>query len=132
MKMQLDIAATTASSGTNGAVIDMAGWDGCLYVFNIGAMGSGATFDARVMTSANSNFSGNSNITNAAITQLANGSNTNTVMVDVWRPSSRYLKTVTTPATANVTFASIAIQYRGSGLFPLTQAAVQLVKVQVN
>lgn len=128
----LDIAAQTASAGVNGTVIDMAGWDGCLYVFNLGAMASGATFDARIMSAANSNFNVNSNITNASITQITNTSNTNSAHIDVWRPTNRYLKSVTTPATANTTFASFAIRYRASGILPVTQTAVQLVKVQVN
>ena len=132
MLCALDIAAQTASAGVNGTALDMQGWDGILYVFNLGAMASGATFDARIMGAANSNFNVNSNITNASITQLTNASNTNTVMIDVWRPTNRYVKSVTTPATANSTFSSVAIRYRGSGVFPLTQTAVQLVKVQAN
>lgn len=132
MLCALDIAAQTASAGVNGTALDMQGWDGILYVFNLGAMASGATFDARIMGAANSNFNVNSNITNAAITQLTNASNTNTVMVDVWRPTLRYVKSVTTPASANSTFSSVAIRYRGSGVFPLTQTAAQLVKVQAN
>ena len=60
MLCALDIAAQTASAGVNGTALDMAGWDGILYVFNIGAMASGATFDARIMGAANSNFNVNS------------------------------------------------------------------------
>ena len=75
-----DIADQIASANVNGAVTDMQGWDGILYIFNIGAMASGGTFDARIMSSANSNFSGNSNIANAAVTQVTNAGNTNVVM----------------------------------------------------
>jgi len=127
-----DIADQIASAGVNGTVMDMQQWDGVLYIFNIGAMANGATFDARVMSSPNSNFSTNANITNAAITQLTNAANTNVVMIDVYRPTDRYLKTVSTPATANVTYGSVAIRYRRTGLLPPTQLAVQTVKVQAN
>lgn len=128
----LDIAAQTASANVNGTAMDMSGWDGCLYVFNVGAMASGATFDARIVQSANSNMSGATNITNAAITQLTSTSNTNSVHIDVWRPTNRYIRSATQPATANSTFSSMAIRYRASGLLPVTQTAVQTVKVQVN
>jgi hypothetical protein len=127
-----DIAAQIASAGVNGTALDMQGWDGCLFLFNIGAMASGATFDARVMSSANSNFSGNSNVTNAALVQVTNAGNTNIVGIDVYRVSDRYLKTVTTPAVANVTFSGTAIRYRRNGVNPPTQSAAAIVKVQAN
>ena len=129
-----DISDQIISSAVNGTVFDMQGWDGICYLFNIGTMAAGATFDARIMSSANSNFSGNSNVANAALTQVANTSNTSLSIIDVYRPSDRYLKSVTTPATANVTFGSIAIRYRRSGVLPPTAPAttLQTVKVAAN
>lgn len=128
----LDILAQTASANVNGTAMDMAGWDGCLYIFNLGAMANGATFDARIVQSANSNMSGATNITNAAITQVTNAGNTNSVMIDIWRPTNRYIRSATQPATANSTFSSVAIRYRASGILPATQTATQVVKVSVN
>ena len=127
-----DIADQTASANVNGTAIDMQGWTGCLFAFNIGAMGSGATFDARIVSSPNSNMSGATNITNAALTQVTNASNTNVAIIDVWNPSQRYLRSATQPATANVTFGSISVRYRRDGLLPPTQSAQQVVKVAAN
>lgn len=129
-----DIPDQIASANVNGTVMDMQGWDGCLFIFNIGTMASGATFDARIISSANSNFSGNSNVTNAAITQVANTANNNVAMIDVWRPSQRYLKSAVQPATANSTFSSIAVRYHRTGILPPTQAAttLQIVRVAAN
>ncbi len=129
----IDIASQIASANVNGAVIDMQGWDGCCYTFNLGAMTASATFDARVVSSANANMSGATNITNAALTQvLAATGNTNAYIIDVYRPSARYLRTATQPATANVQFASMAIRYRRSGILPPTALALQTVKVASN
>lgn len=128
----LDIVPTTGTTNANGVTIDMAGWDGCLYVFNIGAITATGTFDARIVSSANSNMSGNANITNAAITQVAAAGNTNTVMIDIYKPTNRYIRSAGVPATANVSFSSIAIRYRASGLLPPTQTAAQVVKVVQN
>src|SRR5262245_54431301 len=128
----LDIAGTIASANTNGTAMDMQGWDGCLYVFNLGTMVNGATFDARIVSSANSNMSGATNITNAALTQVTNAANANTFMIDVFRPTDRYIRSATQPATANTTFASVAIRYRRGGILPPTQTAGQTVKVTVN
>lgn len=128
----LDILAQTASANVNGVAMDMAGWDGCLYVFNLGAMANGATFDARIVSATSSSMSGATNVTNAALTQVTNAGNTNSVQIDVWRPSNRWLRSATQPATANTTFSSVAIRYRASGLLPVTQTATQTVRVQVN
>jgi hypothetical protein len=128
----MDINAQTASANVNGTTIDMQGWSGVLYAFNIGAMASGATFDARIVSSANSNMSGATNITNAALVQVANTGNTNTYQIQVWRPTDRYLRSAVQPATANSTFGSVAIRYRANGILPPTQGAVQTVKVASN
>ncbi len=130
LQFTLDIVPALASAGVNGAaVIDTKGWDGCLFLFGLGAMASGATFDARVLSSANANFSGNANVVNAAIVQVANTGNTNVVGIDVYKPAGRYLKTVTTPAVANTTFFSLAIQYRRNGILPPTTNLAQLIRV---
>lgn len=128
----IDVPSQIASAGVNGTVIDMDGWDGCMYVFNLGAMTSGATFDARVMSSANANFSGNANVTSAALVQVTTATPNNVFVIDIFRPSQRYLKTVTTPATANTQFASLAIRYKRNGILPPTQAALQTIRVIAN
>jgi hypothetical protein len=63
---------------------------------------------------------------------VAASGNTNTYMIDVWRPTQRYIRSATQPATANTTFASVAIRYRRGGILPPTQTALQLVKVAAN
>jgi len=135
MLITLDIGAQIASANINGGqAYDMSGWDGIMFVFNVGTMANGATFDARIVSSANANMAGNTNITNAAITQLTNASNVNAVIIDVWRPTNRYVRSATMPATANSTFASFAIQYRRTGTKPVTAptTTVQTVKVAQN
>jgi len=128
----VDIASQIASAGVNGTAFDMQGWDGICYVFNLGAMTASGTFDARIMASNTSAFTVNSNITNAALTQVANTSNTNAFVIDVYRPTLRYIKSVTTPAVANTQFAVTAIRYRRSGILPPTASALQTVKVAQN
>jgi hypothetical protein len=129
----LDAAAVIGTANVNGPTLDMSGWDGCLFVFNVGAMVATATFDARIVSSANSNMSGNANIANAALTQvLAATGGSNSYMIDVWRPTNRYIRSALVPATANVTVGSIAIRYHAGGILPVTQTALQTVKVAQN
>lgn len=126
-----DIAPQTASANVNGTVLDMQGWDGCLYEFNLGAIASGGNFSAYVTNSANSNMSGAATVANSALSNIANTSNDNIALIDVFRPSARYLQSVAVPNT-NVTFGSTAIRYRRTGILPPAQSAVQVVKVQAN
>jgi hypothetical protein len=126
-----DIAPANLSSNTNGSVIDMSGWSGIRYEFNLGVFVAGVTFDARVMSSANANFSGPTNITNAALTQVANTSNANLAMLDVYRPTDRYVKVCTVPG-AGVFCSVTATRYRRTGLLPPTQTAQQVVEVVSN
>jgi hypothetical protein len=127
-----DVSSTIASAGVNGTVIDMLGWDGVEYIFNLGVMVSTATFDARIMSSANANFSGNANITSAALVQVTTATPNNVFIIDVYRPTDRYLKSVTTPAAANTLFGSLAVRYKRTGILPPTQSALQTVRVVSN
>ena len=127
----VDTASQVASAAVNGTVVDMQGWTGCAFVFNVGAMVAGATLDARVMQSNTSTFTVNSNV-NAVITQVVNTSNTNHVILDVRRPTQRFLKTVQTPATANTTYGVMAVRYGRTGLLPPTQTALEIVRVVAN
>lgn len=127
-----DIAPQTASANVAGTVFDMQGWDGILYEFNLGAIAASGTFNAIVNNSANANMSGSAAITNATFASVPAGGNTNVYLLDVYRPTNRYVASIAEPATANVTFGSTATRYRRSGVLPPTQAAQQVVKVQVN
>lgn len=127
-----DIVPTTGTSNVNGAIFDMQGWDGIMYLFNIGAITATGTFTAIVNNSANANMAGGAAITNAAVPSVNAASNTNLCILDVYRPTSRYVQSVAQPATANVSFDSVAIRYRRTGLLPPTQSALSVTKVQVN
>lgn len=128
----LDIAPISSTSNVNGTAMDMQGWDGIMYVFQIGTMASGGTYDARIVSSANANMSGATNITNAALTQVTSATPNNSFIIDVWRPTDRYVRSATQPATAAVLHTSVAIRYRRNGVLPPTASALQSVKVAVN
>lgn len=131
---QQEIAPANLAANANGTVIDMQGWDGVEFEFNIGVMASGVTFDAYVQNSANSNFSGPTNITGAALTQVANTSNATLQILDVFRPSLRYVRVSTIPG-AGVFASVVSRRYRRNGtVLPPTQATTtnQVVAVVAN
>jgi hypothetical protein len=121
-----------ASTTFNGAGVDMQGWDGVAFILNLGA--TDGTVDMDAESDDNSGFSSPTAITGAAITQLSATDDNNIAILDVYRPTERYVRaSVDTGAGAAADFASVlAVRYRGSGVFPVTQAALELVKVAQN
>lgn len=127
-----DIAPQSASANVNGTALDMQGWDGCCFIFNLGTVASGGTFDARIVGSANANMSGATNVTNAALVQVTSATPNNCFIIDVYRPSDRYVRSATQPATAAVLLGATAIRYHHAGILPATASASQTVKVQIG
>ena len=136
MAVTLDIVpqSIAASSSANGAGVDMKGWDGVAFIMAVGAIDG--TQDLKAQSDDNSGFSSATDITNAAITQVAGTGDNKVYILDVWRPSERYVRSVlANGAGATADFqAVIAIRYRGTGRFPITQDATvgELKKVAVN
>jgi hypothetical protein len=122
MIRSVEVAPNQYGTGsTNGNGVDMLGWDGVEFEAILGGLVATATFDLRVLGSANSNFSGAVNITNAAIVQsLAADGNNRVVSVAVHRPTNRYIRVNATVGTANVFYGVSAYRYRGQSRLPAT------------
>lgn len=118
----VEVGPSSPGAGGNGAGADMqasGGWDGIIFECTIGVIGNGGTFDLRVVESANSNFSGAVNVTNAAIVQVPNTTANVMVSIDVFRPTNRYVRVVATPATNNANISVSSVRYRGTGRSPV-------------
>lgn len=124
--------ASAASTATNGTGVDMQGWEGVLFVLNLGA--TDGTVDMKAQRDDNSSFSSATDITGAAITQVAGTGDNKLYLLDVYRPSERYVRAVvTTGAGATADQLGVtAVRYRGTGRFPITQHATvgELVKIR--
>lgn len=130
----IDPQSLAASSTTNGDTVDMQGWAGVLFVLSLGA--TDGTTDMKAQDGAASDGSDAADITGAAITQVAGTGDNKLYLLDVWRPTKRYVRpVVATGAGAGADFeAVIAIRYRRAGNSPITQHADvgELVKKAVN
>lgn len=120
------------NSSANGADLDMAGWDGVLFVLNLGA--TDATVDMVAQSSASGGGAGYANITGAAISQISATGDNRIVAIDVWRPTNRFVRSRVTvgAGTTGADFGVLAIQYKATGRMPVTQALAELVKVREN
>ena len=130
--MSMAVNPASLSGATNGSAIDMQGWDGCCFVISIGAITGAGSLDAKVQSDDNSGFNSATDITNAALTQVVAATNNNVAVIDVYRPTERYLRLVLTQAVNTVLAGATAIRYRRSGILPPTQSAVQVVRLAQN
>ncbi len=99
------------------SIIDMAGYDGVLFVAHFSTIIAAGTIDVFVEQNTANSTSGMARLAtttawtvttpNAALTQSA-------ICVDVYRPRERYLQCNITPAAQNAVITGItAIRYRG-------------------
>lgn len=111
------VAAGTTNQNTTS--VDMAGFDGCRFVADLGALTATQVTSLKVQGSTdNSNWS---DITGAATAAMADADSSKTLIVDVIRPTQRYLRGVVLRATANAVINCVlAEQYRLRTL-PATQ-----------
>ena len=118
----LKTAGTTDSLDSD--ALDMADWDGVLFILTTGDNADTAVLTMEVEGCATSGGSYTEYDTDAASTFTcgATSGDYKQLAIDVYQPTARYLKVQTTRATANVVLQSLlAIQYNGKKL-PVVQA----------
>lgn len=116
----------------NGVAIDTQGWDGVRFAVGIGAITGAGTMDVVVQRDANSNMTNAVNISGAVLTQVTNANPNSVAVVDVYRPSQRYVRLVMTQAANTVLGGAMATLYRRNGILPPTHTAIQTVEVREN
>lgn len=128
----LELAPQNASTVQSGTGVNMTGWDGVQFQISLGAFIGSAVVDARVVGSANANFSGQVNIAGAALVQVAAANASNLFIIDVYKPTNTYVRCLVTPAVNNALLSVTANRYKRGGVLPPTAAAIQTVKVVEN
>lgn len=116
----------------NSSAVDMSGWDGVQFVIAHGVFGAAGTLNAYVQRDDNSGFNSPTNVANAALTQITNAAPNGVAIIDVYRPSERYVRIAVTGQTNGVQAGVTAHRYRRNGILPPTQAAVQVVRIVEN
>ena len=119
-------------TAVNGTAVDMQGWDGVAFMIPAGIFGTNGTLDGLVQTDDNSGFNSPTNVTNSNLTQIPAANANAIAVVELWRPTERYVRLQLTGQTNGVTGGAVAMQFRRTGTLPPTQAAQQIVKVAQN
>lgn len=127
--MHITLRSLTASA-VNGPAIDMSGWDAVRFTIPHGIFGTNGTLDGLVQTAPDSGFNTVTNVANSNLTQITNANGV--AIIDVWRPTARYIRLQLTGQTNGVTGGAQADQYHRNGILPPTQSAVQTIRVAMN
>ena len=131
---KISIASTTTAgaagtSAITSSAIDMAGYDGCLFIVPIGTIVSGAVTSLKAQQSSDDGSSDDYSDIAGTSQTIADTDDDKLFYVDILYPQKRYLKLVVSRATQNATIGGIqAIQYRknsvsGSGITQGTNVA---------
>lgn len=121
----VEVPPTSPGASTvAGAGVDMrassGSWDRVVFKAALGVIGNAGNVDMYATESANANFSGEINITGAAITQVLNGVSNVVVALDVVRPTNRYVRCKVVITANNANIAVMSERYRGGGTMPHT------------
>lgn len=121
--LRIDGTNYSAAAGTDGGVVnsdevDINGYDGCMFVFNISAVASGGVFTTSVQNSATSTSYGSGTVDQigSSKTNSAAGAGDNLPHVhDIYKPKRRYLRVRSQRTAGNVTINGLmAILYKGA------------------
>lgn len=119
-------------TAVNGTAVDMSGWSAVQFIIPAGIFGTNGTLDGLVQTDDNSGFNSPTNVTNSNLTQIPAANANAVAVIELWRPTERYVRLQLTGQTNGVTGGAVAIQYGRTGTLPPTAAAQQTVKVAQN
>ncbi len=124
-RVLIDTAAGQAA--TAGDILDMAGFEGVIFIAKLGDVTDTSVVTLTAQQNTANSSSGMATLSGSATyTAGATNADNNLLVLDVYRPTERYVRPVLTSATANaVKNGIIAIRY-GSRKLPATQGATVL------
>ena len=122
-RAQAPVAAGTDDTQA-GLTIDTLGYESVLLAIDFGTITAGAVTDVRLQHGAASDASDMADIAGSKVTVAADQDNL-LVLAEVHRPTKRYLRLLTTRATANAVInGGFALLARGATLPPAKHASV--------
>lgn len=103
-------AGTTAVNSTG---VDMAGWDGVLFLTSFGTAAADNTVNAAQGADNSTDW------TDIAGTSVASGTSDEDVWLDIYRPLDRYVRLEAARGTSSTLESIWAIQYKGGRKLPI-------------
>lgn len=109
-----------AATDLNGAILDMAGYDGVMAVVTFGEITSGAATSIKMQQDTAAAMGGAQDLAGTKQT-VADTDDDKTFYIDLINPAERYVRLVVNRATQNAVVSALYIQYRARSL-PTAQA----------
>ncbi len=107
-------AVAAGTSNQNGSAVDMSGFDGVMFIASFGTLTATQVTSLKAQQGNLSNMSDAADLAGTNVGPLADGDSNKALVLDVYRPTDRYVRPVVVRGTANAVIDSvIAIQYRG-------------------
>ena len=115
-------AVAAGQTAQNGAVIDMANFEGIVFIAALRTLASGAVTGIKAQQGNQANLSDAADLAGTAVS-IADTEDNELLVLDIYRPAERYVRAVVTRGTADAVIDGvIAIQY-GPRVLPATQDA---------
>ena len=113
-------AVAAGQTDQNGGIVDMANYEGVVFIAALGTLASGAVTGLKAQMGNESNLSDAADLVGTAVS-MADSDDNKLLVLDIHRPAERYVRAVVTRGTADATIDGvIAIQY-GARLLPASQ-----------
>ena len=127
-KIVHSILPVVSNTALTEAVIDCTGFDRVCHIIAVGAIATGGKLDYKVTESAASNGANATDVTGAALTQVAEAGKEKIYAIDIpVNPAKPYQVAVGAASVANVNVGAVAVLYEGSGTFPKTAATEAII-----
>jgi len=125
--VKMSIANTSAegvaaATDLAGAIIDMAGFEGCMIVVTFGVITSGAVTTIKAQQGAEPAMGDAADLEGTSQT-IADDDDEQTFYIDIYKPMERYLRLYTDRATQNAVIASATYYKYGAKDTPVTHSA---------
>lgn len=116
-------AVAAGTTDQESSIIDMAGYDGVLFVASFGTLTASQVTSVKVQQNSANSTSGMADLAGTSTGPLADADSNKVLMVDVFQPEEQYLRLVVDRGTANAVIDGVvAIQYKARAL-PVTQSS---------
>lgn len=111
--VRVSAAVAAGSADSNGTAVDMQGYDGVVFVASIGAIVTGAVASLKAQQGAQAGGGDAADLAGTSVV-IADDQDGKCAILDIYRPTDRYVRPVVMRATQNVTIDSVvAILYNG-------------------
>ncbi len=125
-------ALVAASTDANGSSVDMSGFDGVCFVASFGVITATAVTGLKAQQSSDDGVGDAWSDIVGTLIAIDDDEDTGCLVLDIIRPTKRYVRPVIERATANAVIdGSIALQY-GAATQPVTHDATTVMDTEVH